>query len=132
MRPRIILTVILAAALSTVACRKDKETPNTWADCTQLKAGIAAADKEAVRAVINALISQLPNRQHTPENLAQLVARIGNQCQVTATVFCYACIYTLPAQSEINVKLVGSNAISKVIDISEDKNKDMIFVNMHE
>jgi hypothetical protein len=130
MRPRIILPLILAIVFVCVACRKDKDV---LSDCEQLKAAITSTDKEIVRKEINALISQLPARQHTAENLAKLVSSIGQQCQVNATVLCYACIKTLPEQSEIRISVVaGAQSTSKTIDITSNEGGNMTFVNIHE
>ncbi len=127
MRFPIILTIILTGVLTSVACHKDK----VESDCQQLSTGIASDNKEAVNEVITNLISQLPGQAHTADNLAKLVNSIGQKCEITATVLCYGCIKTLPKQSEIRVIITGSNS-TKVLDISEDSNGNMIFGSMHE
>jgi hypothetical protein len=131
MRARIIPAVILAIILTSVACRRDKDS--TAPDCQQLKTAIATGDKVAVREEIDELISRLPDRKHIRANLEALVASMNQQCQITTTTLCYACIYTLPAQSEISVKVNDNGTtLTRVLDISEDTNGNMIGGNMHE
>jgi hypothetical protein len=131
MRSNTLLLIVLAGLFTLCACRKDKDARPT---CEDLKVGIASDDREAVKKVINILINKLPpaSQKHTSENLAKLTSAIGQQCQVTATVLCFACIDTLPQQSEIRISLTGPGfTVVKVIDISSDKDDNMIFANMH-
>ncbi|RZM06732.1 MAG: hypothetical protein EOO88_52905 [Pedobacter sp.] len=89
----------------------------------------------AVEKIITAHISALgSNNAHTSENLDRLTARLNGTC-LQAVVLCFACINTLPEQSEIRVTFpTSSGTISRIIDISPTSLTDsrMKFVNMHE
>ena len=130
MRIHAILLIVLAGVFTLSACRKDKDSR-----CQDLSVGITSGDKEAVKKEINAIINTLPlsSRKHTNENLVKLVSAINRQCQITASKLCYGCIKTLPEQSEIRISTTGVGAtVHKTIDITADKDGNMIFGNMHE
>lgn len=133
MRPLILLSILFASIIINSACRRDKEPLATESNCVQLRNGIVANDKDAVKEVMGDLISKLPNRKYTPANLNKLIEAMNQQCEVITVLSCYSCIHTLPAQSEISVRVAAfGNHVPRVVDISEDTNGDMKFVNMHD
>lgn len=130
MRNLIITLLVLAGLPFLSACSKDS---NRLPDCQQLKEGVISLDKEKVKQEITAFINNLPVKTHTQLNLQRLVDAINSRCGNTATLVCYACIKTLPEESEIVLRYPVPGGIAhQVIDISSDKEQKMIFINMHE
>jgi hypothetical protein len=130
MRHLIISLFVLAGLSLLSSCAKDNDQRPA---CQQLKEGITSLDKEKVRNEINAYINSLPLKTHTQHNLQKLVDAINQQCGSQATLLCFACIQTLPEESEIKISYPGtSGSAGQVIDISNDKDQKMIFVNMHD
>lgn len=110
-----------------------KETPFAKVDnCEDLKQGIMLDSFLLVKSAINNYIDMLPSNLHTQDDLTRLTEYISKNC-TGAVVFCYGCIYTFPAQSEIII-MVDSAGINKkkVIDIIGHPDEKMKFRNMHE
>ena len=115
--------------LFALSCSKPKQQ----AECVDLKEGIKGNDIARVSAYFADAIDGLPNKSHTMANLAILAQKISVNCSVTVEVVCYACIETLPEQSEIRITFSSSgSAITKLIDISQDSSMEMKFANMHD
>jgi hypothetical protein len=102
-------------------------------DCGRLKSGVNSNNIERVGASINNFIAGLGSKAHTSENLTALAKKVAAKCDVKVEVLCYACIMTLPEQSELRVTLSSAGStITKVIDISQNSSNEMKFVNMHD
>jgi hypothetical protein len=106
--------------------------------CNALQAGIFYNDLNLVKKEINELCADLyplptPNDPDGHrENLNKLVERI-KKCSNEAGIYCYACIHTLPAQSEIYITVFrNSTSVKKTIDISTSKNAPLRFSSMHD
>ena len=67
------------------------------------------------------------------ENMNLLIQRLNSQCAtMEATLLCYACIKTLPAQSEIRVLLDSLEfTVERVLDISTPDDEILNFVRIH-
>jgi hypothetical protein len=126
MRNLSLAAIILAGLLAVAGCSKGDLSSN----CQLLRTGISNSDKEKVKNAISHFISQLPSKGHTPENLQKLTDAISRECNATAKVLCFACIKTLPEQSEISVDYLGAD--HGIIDISIDREGRMVFSNLHE
>ena len=123
---------ILFVAVSLFACRKDKELRS--GSCQQLYAAAMNMDIQQAREAITNYIAGLPSQAYTEANLVKLVQAINSGlCTGTASLFCFDCIQTLPAQSEIFLSL-GPGGIhgQAVIDISSDGANNMVFRNLHQ
>lgn len=117
--------VIVLLALTSGSCKKD--ALNT-SGCDKLRKGLIAED---VNMVSNALSDELAI--YTQENLKKLSVTISNKCNITASVACFDCIYTYPAQSELRVLINQSGTlIEKIIDISSTSANKMKIVNVHD
>ncbi len=122
--------ILIALVITAGSCKKDTLQK---VDCEKLKQGILADNKDQVRSEINSLINNLSSAANTPENLTALAQAISAQCDITATVLCFGCIYTLPSQSEIRLATsLSGTAVSRTVDISYDSENKMKFVSMHE
>jgi len=116
-----------------IACG-DNEPPAI--QCEDLKQGIINNTDDLVRGVIDNLCSDLkPTNDDVfghKKNLNTLVQRFEDKCDVIANIFCYACIKTLPVQSEIIITFVqDSMTYSKTIDISTPDDDILFFAGMH-
>ena len=125
------LFLLLVMGLLFASCQK--ETPlaklNT---CEDLKQGIVLDSLLLVKSAINNYIDRLPSNLHTQENLTKLTAYISAHC-TGAVVFCYGCIYTYPAQSEIIISVDSAGTTKrKVIDIIGHPYEKMRFGNFHD
>jgi len=96
-------------------------------------------DSSYIREEINDILddlSPLPDSFDSlghEENLFYLIDQLNaeNDCLV-ASVICYACIYTLPAQSEILIEVFDQGAVyAWVIDIATPIDDYMYFTGMH-
>mgnify|MGYP006919310903 CR=1 FL=1 len=110
------------------------------ADCASLKTGIIEKAAVILETEINNLTSDLEPKTTNSDplgheqNLETLVARLNNQCEsLSVEVKCYVCIKTLPAQSEILLRVDSSGTqVTRVIDILTPTNEIMTFFGVHE
>lgn len=129
MQNRFILLLSFIFFLLLTGCKREAIRPP---DCMQLKNGIISNEKEEVKITISDFIMSLPSQNYTEENMNKLVAAIGQQCGITATLLCFDCIKTLPSQTEIRISCTGINGpIEKIIDITYSDDNKMIFNNIH-
>ena len=121
---RSILIVFLVVSL--VACSNNEiESP----DCENLKVGISMEDEVKIKNEIEKLTSDLKPIPTTEDdlghstNLYKLMDRLNSNCEtITATLSCYACVYTTPAISEIRVEFeLDGNLVVAIIDILTPK-----------
>ncbi|MFT3680003.1 MAG: hypothetical protein QM791_07000 [Ferruginibacter sp.] len=121
--------VLMLITLLAGSCKKENVTT---ADCARLQDAMTKNDIPAVQNIVNTLIGQLASKTHTAGNLNSLVSSINSKCNFNAKVLCFACIETLPEQSEIEISfLQGFTESKRIIDITE-KDNQMAFQNMHE
>jgi Cu2+-containing amine oxidase len=111
---RLIIS-ITALVFIFIGCRKENITDR---ECRNLKDGIQANNKERVSNAVDHLLTT-----YSKDNLEKFVASISSECNISATLHCFNCIYTNPPESEIKVSFTLSNAsIEKVLDVSYDSN----------
>lgn len=130
-----ICCVLLSVILLLTAC-DDNEISTT--ECEDFKLGIIDDNDNPVRDFVDDLCSDLsPNPAFGDSlghqrNLNTLVKRIENTCKLTVSVICYACIETLPVQSEIAVTFTQNDSTySKIIDILTPDDAALSFAGMH-
>ena len=109
-------------------------------NCVNLQNSLTALDSEKVNMEINKLTADLfPDP--TPEdevghsaNLERLIQRIDENCgELDVALICYACIETLPPQSEIKITYtVEEEIIEKIVDIASPKNGSLESVGIHQ
>jgi len=122
-------------------CKKNdpaKPTPTAF-DCLSFKTGVGIGDYNMVAAQISTLTSDLypslvaSDQYGQRENLQVLANRLEQQCDVVASVICYACIETYPAQSEIRVAFtLNGISYNRILDIAVDDQRMLVFAGMHE
>lgn len=117
----LILTVILLIS----GCKKESDD---GFDCSRFKQGVIANDKDKVATSLGGLLTS-----YSRANVNQLAEAVSSQCGINATVLCFDCVYTLPAQSELKISFTeGGTTIDKVLDISYSSGNKMRIVGMHD
>ncbi len=119
--------ILLATVLLFLfaGCKKDKLSN---LNCTKLKEGLLVNDKALVSSSLSNLLGS-----YSKENIEALVTSVSNNCDVSAKLLCFNCIYTLPAQSEVQLTFNQSgNSIIKVIDLSYKQDNKMEIVEIHD
>lgn len=116
---------ILIMTLLLSACKKEGDD---GFDCSRFRQGVVANDKDKVAASLGGLLTS-----YSRENLNQLAGAVSSRCGINATVLCFDCVYTLPAQSELKISFTeGGTTIDKVLDISYSSGNKMRIVGMHD
>lgn len=134
------LLTILSIGLLFTACKKSNDGPAGHINCEALKVGLSNNDESTVAAEVNAAAADLLPASPTPDdeygqahNIQILVQRLSDRCGLTATLLCYSCIETYPAQSEIRVTFTENGMIyDRILDISVDPQHMLIFRAMHD
>lgn len=135
------LLLLLSVSFVLGSCKKDNANPaqEITCDCDALKNGIMSDNAELVKTEINQLCAGLnPSVTAADEyghiqNLPLLAQRIAGECGVKATVVCYACIETLPVQSEIRVTFDQNGmTYNRVLDIKTSEQSVLSCLGMHE
>lgn len=108
-------------------CKQSVDSLNSWQypDCDNLKEGIIRLDSDIVQKEINKLLSDFKPQSTKDDpighekNINILIDRLNNNCDnCNAELFCYACIKTLPPQTEIVLEVDSSGtSINRIIDI---------------
>lgn len=132
---KIFLLLFISAAL--VSCKKQQS--DTTMDCDQFKQGIVANSEDRVKAEIEKLCQDLlPAVTATDEwghrnNFIKLAQRISQQCGISAQADCYACIKTLPPQTEIVISFMNNGVqVKKILDITTSSTSRLAFLKMHD
>ena len=107
--------------------------------CHNLQEGIINTDSEIVGEEINKILSDLDPKNKPDdtighkENFEILISRINSKCEnINAELLCYACIKTLPPQTEIILATDSSGVlIFRTIDISTPENGVLRFIRIH-
>ena len=133
----IVMLLIFSALLILTSCEEDDKFENI--NCEVLTEALVNSNNENVKAEIDKLtvdlkphVSDNDNFGHS-QNLNTLIDRLNSQCKnIEASLICYACIYTLPPQSEIEV-VVDSLGIEvvRIIDILTPDDEILSFHGMH-
>lgn len=128
MNNRVYLPAILLF-LAISACTKDDMQP---ASSDKLQRAVLAGNPDEVETEINKVCASMPAPDDSENALNELSKAILAQCDVSASVVCYNCISTLPAQSEIKIS-VNYQGLKKdkIIDITRSANR-FVFAGMHD
>ena len=117
----------------------DKDDTNPYCDWDSFKTGVIHTDKSMIENVIpKLLINTNPKPTENDligqkANIDNLINAINKSNVLSAELFCYACIYTYPALSEITITTDSSGvSISRIIDIMTPNDNILKFVNVHD
>ena len=123
------LLVVFAGITLALACNKADIISE---DCERLQHGITTSDKDEVKAIITRFINNLSSQEYSQQNLNNLVARINQRCDASASTICFDCIDTNPSQSEIRITCESSGGpVERTVDLSYTQAHDMVFRNLH-
>jgi len=125
------LLLLLLIALSFAGCKKDNAGDDV---CQDIQRAMLAEDVAAMKTIITSHIQLLSSQGHTQENLQRLADMLDRKSCLSAEIICYACIHTLPEQSEIKLSFRdGLSTVTRIIDIAATSQQDatMKMVNMH-
>ncbi len=125
-----LLVLVLLAGL--VSCEKQKIEP---IDCEAFISGLIALDENTVKTEIEKLTVDLKPQASAEDvighagNLQTLIDRLNSGCDdYTASILCYACIYTYPAQSEVLIEFFSGGSKKQVtINIHTPENDILRF-----
>jgi hypothetical protein len=136
------LLTILSISILFTACSKKKDPvtdPAAVFDCQNFKIGITTDMSDMVGIEVNKLCLDLmpaatssSDEYGQAQNINILVQRLSAKCDITATLVCYSCIETLPAQSEIRISInQNGTAYNRILDISVTQQNMLIYNGMH-
>jgi len=132
--------LIITLVIFLISCSKNDENDDqSQIDCDRLKAALVNFNSEQLNFEVNKLTEDLlPSPTQDDEighfiNMNTLVTRLNDNCpQIRATKECYACIESIPLQSEIKVELDSSGIqIVRLIDISTPSDGILISLRSH-
>ncbi|MCK9207293.1 MAG: hypothetical protein M0P66_09305 [Salinivirgaceae bacterium] len=133
MRNLIIVLIVIVFS----SC--DKENTESNVDWNAFKVGVIQKDKSIIEKEISKLLintNAKPNDNDLigqKENVDNLIFEISKSKVLNADLFCYACIETYPAQSEITITTDSSGVlISRIIDILTPNDNILKFVDIHD
>lgn len=128
------LLLILLISVLGFGCEKSEEKR-----CEDLEIAIKTDDVEKVKSIVTLLAFDLEPKVTAEDpsgnynNFKILIDRLNGECDVVATEICYGCIYTFPATSEIEVEIpLGTNTVTRFLDIRPDQSGKLICGGMHE
>jgi hypothetical protein len=130
---RLIPLILLAILIS---CEKQEIES---IDCEVFISGLGLLDENIVKTEIEKLTVDLTPHPAGEDalghsgNLQILVDRLNEGCSAfTASLLCYACIYTYPAQSELRISFyLNGNKEEVIIDIHTPENDILRFAGIH-
>ena len=104
-------------------------------DCKELKEGLLLFDNDAVNQFLNPYLSGLSPTPTDEDpighetNFIQLVDYLNECPELSLELRCYACIYTLPPQTEIKVTIDDNTVI--ILDFRTPEGGSISFAGMH-
>jgi hypothetical protein len=121
-----------------ISCNKDEEHQSP--DCVSFAEALVYYRTDSIKIVIDELTNDLhPKKKENDrwghrENVDLLIERLNVKCtNVTAVLWCYACIMTYPPQSEIILSTDSAGIeVKRVIDILTPDDDVLKYVNVHE
>ena len=103
-------------------CKKEAATANTFA------AGLHDSNVTQVTKEVQALF-----KPYSEPNLNSFAASLASIYDVNATVLCFDCIQTNPAETEIKIQYNYQGAQeTRIVDMSRDHSNIMKLVSIHE
>lgn len=136
---RFMILPVGVLLIALTACQENDANAPAILDCGQVILGLVDLDGDLLGAEMDQLAKDLDPDPSTAdpnghaENLDILVNRINTQCpELSAEVRCYACIETLPLQSEIVISLDSAGVeVFRIIDMFSNDDGPMTFREVH-
>ena len=120
-------SVLLIAGFTFLLLGCKKQTLDSSCNCNDLREGLLTNDTKRVARSLESMLTS-----YSESNLDELAATVTDHCNIPATVDCFNCIKTNPAETEIIFSLVQpGNTIQKRLDISYTPDNKMKIVNVH-
>jgi hypothetical protein len=135
-----LVFLFFIAVLGLNYCVKSEGShPDAIVDCENLNNGIIFIQPEKVNTEINKLTFNLLAKPvendltGQKENLNTLIGRINKNCiGLKASLSCFACIETLPVQSEILIEADSMGIpVKRLLDISTPANDVLECISVH-
>jgi hypothetical protein len=132
-----LFTIIVLTVLVTSGCRRTGDDPQSArvssANCERLKKAMINHDVDEARIAITEYIAALSTDVFSGATIDELIRLIEKNCiAIDADLVCVSCIDTLPAQSEITLRLTSAGTtMVKIIDLSYTPANKIRFVSMH-
>ena len=121
-------------ALCSFQCKDETLLP-----CMELRTSLVEFDNStAIHILDQKLEDLLPHPTSTDQlgheaNMNIFISRLKDDCGLEAEMFCYACIETLPLQTEIIVQVETKDTlVSRTIDILTRNDGNLVVANIHE
>lgn len=138
MRTNIFMIFLFFSSLFWISCDKEDKIANP--DCQTFAEALVFLKSDSIKEVIDILTVDLnpvikeDDTWGQKENINLLIERLNAQCEnISVSLGCYACILTLPPQSEIIITADSAGVeIKRVIDILTPKDDIPKYVNVHE
>lgn len=124
--------------LLVIGCEENITEPKVL-NCNVITNALLNFDNELTKEELNKILSDLkPNKtSNNPlgheNNLNIFMNRLETQCSnIEAELLCYACIETLPPQSEIKITIDSSGTlVNRVLDILTPEGDELSFRAIH-
>lgn len=134
-----ILLVVLFLFSHLSSCKRILDSNYYQVDSKNLQNGMINFNSEIVCTEITKLLLDLkakPSKEDKfgqEENMNSLIYRINTNCdKVTAELICYACIETLPPQSELKLLTDSSGVeVARVLDVLTPDDDILSCVRIH-
>lgn len=108
------------------------EDNSNFLTCGEFRQALIMENETVLAQEVNAQIAALPSKAHTLQNLRNLNARFNDQGCTPVGTYCFACLYSNPPVSEIQVSFTeNGTTISKSIYIGENTRGEMVFRGLH-
>jgi hypothetical protein len=129
---RFILSFGVSLMVTLLSCDSESVEPNM--DGEVFLEGLIHYNSDIVQSEINKLTVDLkPDSDGHQSNLNILIHRIEQQTESLSVLgSCYACIYTLPPQSEISLEVDSLGIrVSRTIDILTPEKENLSYIGLH-
>lgn len=134
---RLAFWLLIFFTLGIQACHKDS-TVTGPEDCSALRDGLVDREIEPIGSELTQLTMDLKPQPTADdplghaENLQTLVNRLLECEDLQVALQCYACIYTLPAQSELIITLDSVGIpVERTVDVATPEQEVLSFVSIH-
>ena len=112
------------------ACKKDKADINK---CENLKISLRGNNEDNLKLIVGQYIAAMASQEYNEPNLNNLASSISNNCSISAYLVCFDCIFTLPAESELELTFSeNGTTFHKIVDLKPTSDNKIKVQSMHE